>query len=106
MTLEALDAQISAAGGARAVVTRAKRRPRDPDLPLVRKLDFVLADQLDDGDEAFDDELIDGCKPVRQSVNLGRRPPPCRRRARQSGISCAATHCPSTSNSCGLNPAL
>lgn len=60
MTLDALDAQISAAGGAAAVVTRAKRRPRNPDLPLLRKLGYVLADQLPDGDEVFDDELVEG----------------------------------------------
>ena len=60
MTIEALDAEINAAGGARAVLSRADRRPRDPDRPLLRKLDYQLANLLPDGDEEFDDELIEG----------------------------------------------
>lgn len=60
MTLEALDAEIGARGGAAMVAQRAARRARDPDEPVVRRLDYVLADTLADGDEQFDDELIEG----------------------------------------------
>ena len=30
------------------------------DMPLLRKLDYVLADELPDDDESFDDELVEG----------------------------------------------
>jgi putative DNA primase/helicase len=39
----------------------ALRAPRSgPAAPLVRKLDYVFAEDLDDKDQAFDDELIEG----------------------------------------------
>jgi len=61
MTLEALDAEISARGGAAMVVQRVARRQRDPDEPVVvRRLDYVLAETLDDAEEQYDDELIEG----------------------------------------------
>jgi len=53
-----LDAKIRANGGRKVVVNRA--RERESDKPLVRKLDFLLADQLPDGDETFDDEVVEG----------------------------------------------
>ncbi len=64
MTLEALDAEIANRGGAAVVasrsVQRAKRRTIDPDVPVMRKLDFVLAETLADSEDVFDDELIEG----------------------------------------------
>lgn len=62
MRLDDLDAEIDAFGGAAAVVHRsARRRTRDEDdAPMVRKLDYVLADTLSDELENFDDELIEG----------------------------------------------
>jgi hypothetical protein len=35
------------------------RRDADGEAPLVRRLDYVLADDLDDSDQTFDDELIE-----------------------------------------------
>ena len=64
MTLQALDEAIEAAGGSLAVVGRDLRRSADADAPAARRLDYVLADQLDDADQDFDDELIE--------VTLGR----------------------------------
>lgn len=60
MTHHALDAEIANHGGAAAVVQRARHRSKDAEPPLLRKLDFVLADALDDCDSSFDDELIEG----------------------------------------------
>lgn len=63
MTLQALDAAILAEGGAGAVVQRTKSRARPSlvgEAPLVRRLTYVLADQLSDDDEQFDDELVEG----------------------------------------------
>jgi putative DNA primase/helicase len=54
-----LDARAEQIGGRAAVVQSARRQER-PDAPLVRKLDYVLADQLPEDDETFDDELIEG----------------------------------------------
>ena len=46
---------------AQAIIDAAARTaPRSDRGPTPRKLDFVLADQLPDGDETFDDELIEG----------------------------------------------
>jgi KaiC/GvpD/RAD55 family RecA-like ATPase len=55
-----LDAHTAAAGGAAAVVQRAKRKAPDGDAPLVRRLEYELADQLPVDEEDFDDELIEG----------------------------------------------
>jgi len=33
---------------------------RDPEAPLTRQLDYVMADALERGDEEFDDELVEG----------------------------------------------
>ena len=61
MSLDALDAAIDNRGGAAAVVRRTERKGKaDPDQHLVRRLDYVLADTLDDGDREFDDELVEG----------------------------------------------
>lgn len=60
MTVDSLDAEIQARGGAVAVVSRASRQPQAVDKPLVRKLEYVLAETIGEGDECFDDELIEG----------------------------------------------
>jgi hypothetical protein len=57
MNFDAIDAEIEARGGAAAVV-KARRRG-DVDELMPRRLDYVLADSLDDGEEQFDDELIE-----------------------------------------------
>lgn len=59
MNLNAVDAEIAARGGAAAVVQRSRRR-HEPEAPLVRKLDRVLAAELDCTEDRFDDELIEG----------------------------------------------
>lgn len=43
-----------------AILERARRKLQEKTDPLVRTLNYVLADSLDDGDEEFDDELIEG----------------------------------------------
>jgi hypothetical protein len=62
VTVNALDEAIARNGGARRVVRQAHRA--DPfdgfDEPIVRKLDYVLASDLPDVDETFDDELVEG----------------------------------------------
>ncbi|MFO1163411.1 MAG: AAA family ATPase [Reyranellaceae bacterium] len=60
LDLERLDAEIEARGGAATVVQRVARRHQDPDESVVRRLDYVLADTLDDAEEQYDDELIEG----------------------------------------------
>jgi putative DNA primase/helicase len=56
-----VDQEAARRGGAAAVVTRARAaQPASADTPIVRKLDYTLADQLPDGDETFDDELVEG----------------------------------------------
>jgi putative DNA primase/helicase len=60
--LNALDDAILRKGGAKAVVRRSL--PAHPfgdlDEPIVRRLDYVLASDLPDVDEDFDDELVEG----------------------------------------------
>lgn len=60
MTIDALDDEIARRGGPAAVADRAVRRAKAHEPPLVRRLDYVLADALPDNDEAFDDELVEG----------------------------------------------
>ena len=55
-----LDSRVDAKGGRLAAVQRTRSAAKDPDRPLVRTLDHVLACDLADADEAFDDELIEG----------------------------------------------
>jgi len=50
-----LDAAGAALGGPRAVL-----RSRGFEEPIVRRLDYVAAEDLDDVDEDFDDELVEG----------------------------------------------
>jgi RecA-family ATPase len=58
MSVDALDDLIARRGGAGAVVNRRVRTGGGR--PLVRRLDYVLADTIDDEDETFDDELVEG----------------------------------------------
>lgn len=60
--MNALDNAIALRGGPGAVATRARREAdfQHLDSPPVRRLDYVLASDLPDVDEAFDDELVEG----------------------------------------------
>lgn len=60
MSFEAVDAEIHSRGGAAAVVQRAQRKAKGAEPELVRKLEYVLANDLADDDEQFDDELVEG----------------------------------------------
>lgn len=55
-----LDARAESKGGRLAVVHRARRASKDDGEPLLRKLHRVLASDLLDTDEEFDDELVEG----------------------------------------------
>jgi hypothetical protein len=55
-----LDTQIIARGGPAAVVQRARQSPAIEPKRTVRRLAYVLADTLEEHDEQFDDELIEG----------------------------------------------
>lgn len=58
---EIVDRDIHARGGPRALVERMPWGDYERDEShRVRSLDFVAADSLDDADESFDDELIEG----------------------------------------------
>lgn len=60
--MNALDEAIARApGGAEDVARRARKQAAiDLDVPVVRRLDFVAAEDLDDADVDFDDELVEG----------------------------------------------
>ncbi len=61
MTANALDEAIARKGGAAVVARRAARAAaNDLAQPVVRRLDFVAAEDLDDADLDFDDELVEG----------------------------------------------
>jgi len=58
--LNALDEAIARKGGAGAVARRARSQADEDEAPVVRRLDYFAAEDLDDVDEDFDDELVEG----------------------------------------------